>query len=45
MGMYNSPIIPTYELGSVASLINGEGKILHELPREYPIKLEMLKDG
>jgi hypothetical protein len=45
MGMYNSLIIPTYELGSVASTINGEGKILHELPREYPIKLKMLKDG
>jgi hypothetical protein len=43
--MYSSPNIPNRELGSIASLINGEGKVLHELPGEYPIKLEMLKDG
>ena len=45
MGMYSPPIIPTHELGSVAGLINGKGKATHELSREYPNKLEMLKDG
>ena len=44
MGMYNPPI-PDHELGSIASLIRGEGKVLHELPGEYPIELGLLKDG
>ena len=44
MGMY-SPTIPDHELGSIASLIRGEGKVLHEFPEEYPIELGLLKDG
>jgi len=44
MGMYN-PTIPDPELGSIASLIKGEGKALHEIKEEYPIALGLLKDG
>jgi hypothetical protein len=45
MGMYSIPAIPAHELGSVASLINGKERTTHELSREYPDKLQMLKDG